>query len=98
MFEGSAYSKILLLKLDDGCARTALILRGLIEARDVRVVAQEIRDCFAKRARAVTVNDADLVETIQVGLVQKLVRFINGFVRSVAYDVKFGVEFFGCSA
>ncbi len=54
----------LLFQFHKGCARAALIRRGLREARDVRVVAQEVCYGATKRARAVTMHDAHAAHAV----------------------------------
>src|SRR5919199_1827144 len=92
MSAGSAL--VLLPQLYNRRARAALVLRSLGEACDVRVVFEEVGDGFAERARAVAVDDADLVLAVEERLVQKLVGLVNGLSGRAPDDVEFGPRLF----
>src|SRR5205085_6374322 len=88
----------LLLQLDDGRARAALIVGGEVEALDVRVRAQEVGDGAAERARAVAVDDAHVRVALQVCFVEELVHLVARLVRGSADEVEFGVGRFARAA
>src|SRR5947209_7105399 len=82
----------LLLQLDDGRARSALVVGGEVEALDVRVRAQEFGDGAAKCARAVAVDDAYVGVAVQICFVQKFINVVARLVRGLADEVEFGVH------
>src|ERR1041384_3916673 len=83
----------LLLQLDNGRACAALFGRSGGERGDVWMVAQEICDGAAERARAVPVNDANARKAVQVCFVEKLIDGCDGFVRCAADQIPLGVGF-----
>ncbi len=82
----------LLLQLDDGGARAALVLGGEVEARDVGVVAEEVCHGAAERARAVAVDDADVRVTLKECLVEEAVDVVARVVGGAADEVQLRLQ------
>src|SRR2546421_12651136 len=83
----------LLLQFYNGRACAALFGRGDGEAGDVRMVAQEICNRAAERARAVTVDDADARKAVQESFIEKFINGGDGFVRCAAHQIPLGIRF-----
>src|SRR5688500_2686350 len=78
----------LILQFYDRDAAAALFEPRVLEARDERVLLEELRDRAAQLAGAVPVDDAHLAHVREHGLVQETAGSRQGFFHCTAHDVQ----------
>src|ERR1022692_4654604 len=74
-------------QFDNSCAGAAFLLRGGVELRDVRVVAEEFGDDLLEDPHPVAVHDADAAGGSHHGAVQELIHGIASLFGMLADDV-----------